>query len=61
MNRYLQAWAKRRRQPRQTGRERAARAELDELLQEAADKKRMAAVRRAEDARARARGEEESR
>jgi hypothetical protein len=57
VNRYLESWARRRRQPRPTGREQAARAELDGLLQEDADKRRRAAERRAEEARERARGE----
>jgi hypothetical protein len=61
MNRYLEAWANRRRRPRPTAKERAARAGLEELLQEDADRKRVAAVRRAEEARERARGEEERR
>jgi hypothetical protein len=59
MNRYLRAWAARRRRPGPTGRERAARSELNELLQEDADKRRRAAERRAEEARERARGEGE--
>jgi hypothetical protein len=53
VNRYLEAWARRRRQPGPTSRERAARSELNELLQGDADKRRGAAERRAEEAQER--------